>query len=270
MHPFMAQTAMTAPGRYAAALESLPDDIEAILNFVRGHFVHCDYLSLYGLDGTSFAEASRETLSLEERLDKILEPNARPLTDERPPKQRQVGTCRDYAVMLCGLLREKSIPARIRCGFARYFVPEFYQDHWLCEYWHVAEQRWARADAQLDGEHRRHLGIAFDTADLPEGEFLTAREAWQRVRSEESPAASFGHGDATGAWFLWVNLARDCLALQGQEVSFWDTWRRALGRESPPEEETHLACDRLSNETASLEAGYALPNESRDRTPFWS
>ena len=61
-----------AAGRYSALTDALPEDIEALLAVVRGLFVHCDYLSLYGLDETALATASRETLPLEGRLEKIL------------------------------------------------------------------------------------------------------------------------------------------------------------------------------------------------------
>nr|WP_246715041.1 hypothetical protein [Rhizobium sp. BK196] len=34
--------------------------------------------------------------------------------------------------MLCAFLRNKGIPARVRCGFASYFSAEW-EHHWLCE-----------------------------------------------------------------------------------------------------------------------------------------
>ena len=35
----------------------------------------------------------------------------------------------------------------------------------------------------------------------------------------------FGHGEATGLWFLKVNVVRDHYALNGRETSAWDDWR---------------------------------------------
>jgi len=167
---------LTSPGKHASAIEALPDDIEPLLEAVRGLFVHVDFLAIYGLNEIEFSRQPRTTLPVSKRLDQIFEKSDEPLGMVRSIDTRELGTCRDYALMTCAMLRQKQIPARVRCGFARYFSPARYEDHWICEYWHTAEQRWARADAQLDSEHRRHLGIVFKTSDLPEGEFLTAKE----------------------------------------------------------------------------------------------
>ena len=144
---FAAQSALTSPGQYAHAIDALPDDVVALLGVVRGLLVHCDYLDIYGLDTPETAVISRETLPLEGRLDRLHRQSAVPFSIPRPIEAREVGTCRDYAVMTCGLLRQKAIPARVRCGFARYFTPGRFEDHWLCEYWRADEERWARADS---------------------------------------------------------------------------------------------------------------------------
>ncbi|MBK8331835.1 MAG: hypothetical protein IPL07_05490 [Acidimicrobiaceae bacterium] len=41
-----------------------------------------------------------------------------------------------------------------RCGFGAYFVPGFYEDHWVAEYWDPEERRWTMVDAQLDDTWR--------------------------------------------------------------------------------------------------------------------
>jgi outer membrane protein OmpA-like peptidoglycan-associated protein len=129
--------------------------------------------------------------------------------------------------MLCAFLRQKAIPARVRCGFARYFEPGRNADHWLCEHWRDDEGRWAVADAQLDDADRAHLRIGFDTLDLPEDQFVFAADAWRRCRAGRAAADTFGHGSAAGTWFVRVNLVRNLLALGKREVSEWDTWRAA-------------------------------------------
>ena len=47
---------------------------------------------------------------------------------------RIVGTCRHFSVLSCALLRYRGVPARSRCGFATYFVPGSFVDHWIVEY----------------------------------------------------------------------------------------------------------------------------------------
>src|SRR5690606_26618369 len=111
-----------------------------------------------------------------------------------------VGTCRDFALMLCAMLRHRGVPARVRCGFADYFSSNGREDHWICEYRPAGEGRWALADPQLDVPHRAHLGIDFDTADMPRARFMTAPEAWRACRAGAG-AEGFGHGEARGWWF---------------------------------------------------------------------
>ena len=49
--------------------------------------------------------------------------------------------CRNYAMLLVAILREKGFPARTRCGFGIYFGGGNYEDHWICEYWSKEQNR---------------------------------------------------------------------------------------------------------------------------------
>jgi Transglutaminase-like superfamily len=258
---------LTSPGDHASTIEALPDGIEAVLASVRGLFVHVDSLKIYGLDEMEFARQPRTTLSASMRLDRIFEKSSEPLIEIRPIDMRELGTCRDYALMTCAMLRQKQVPARVRCGFARYFSPGKYEDHWICEYWQAASQRWARADAQLDSEHCHHLGIRFKTFDLPEGEFLTAKEAWELVRRKTFPAALFGHGKNLGEWFIWVNLARDLLSLKGHKISDWDAWRTVVELQSTVTDADRVQCDALALAIGEVELNKNAPGPIP--APFW-
>jgi len=215
------------PGRHGFGIEPLESNLQALVQTVRGLLVHSDYLDLYGLSQQNFPSVSRQTLPVEARLAEVLSADPAPLSSPRPLEKRLPATCRDYALMLCAFLREKSNAARVRCGFATYFLEGKYEDHWVCEYWNADKQEWCVADAQLDDAHRAKLSIEFDSLDLPDGLFLTADQAWRAFRSGAVDASRFGHGAASGPWFLFVNLARDTLALRKQEVSNWDNWRAA-------------------------------------------
>ena len=215
---------LSDPGEHATAFDGLPGDVAGLCAVVQGILLH-DYTGglFYGTPPEDFALQSRKTLPVEERLGAVLARDAAPLAQARPPFERCVGTCRDFALMLTAMLRHKGTAARVRCGFARYFGAGF-EDHWVCEYWRADEGRWALADPQLDAAHRTHFAIGFDPADMPRDQFLLAWEAWAAIEEGADPQ-SFGHGDDAGLWFVEVNLARDLLALSKQERSDWDTWR---------------------------------------------
>jgi hypothetical protein len=224
---YLRHGALSDPGGQVAAFEGLPGDVTGLCAAVQGVLLH-DYTGglFYGTPPDDFARQSRQTLPAEERLGAILARDAAPLTQARPPFERCVGTCRDFALMLTAMLRHKGTPARVRCGFARYFGAGF-EDHWVCEYWRAQEGRWALADPQLDDAHRTHFAIGFDPADMPREQFLLAWEAWGAIEGGADPGG-FGHGDDKGLWLVEVNLARDLLALAKQERSNWDGWRASL------------------------------------------
>lgn len=150
--------------------------------------------------------------------------------------------------MLCGLLRHLGRPARVRCGFASYFTANPWEDHWICEYWSSIDQRWRRADAQLDETIRQRLGISFDTNNLQPDKFITAGEAWRACRQSGSEPEKYGHGTARGLWFIQVNVVRDHYGLSHSEISDWDLWRCAVGRhehlsKEELEQTDHIALD---------------------------
>jgi hypothetical protein len=231
---------LTEPGEFAGELAALPADLLANCRFIQGIVLHADWAAAYGVVDTGL---SRETLPVAERLT---------LAKRLLPANKTPGTCRDFALMLCSILRQHSVPARARCGFATYFAaitPNPFEDHWVCEYWSEGEGRWALADAQIDELQRKHLRIDFDTTDLPPGKFLDAGQAWSMWRAGKADAAAFGHGDARGAWFLRVNLMRDQLALRKQEVSNWDAWRALSAENKVLSVEVLAECDRIAGVT---------------------
>jgi hypothetical protein len=221
-------SAMSDIGRHDAAVAALPANVGALLRAVQGVIIHTEWLHAYGLDLSRFERVSRDTLPVAERLTLVLNGDSRELSTCRAPAQRTVGTCRDFALMLCAFLRCKGIAARVRCGFADYFN-DGWEDHWVCEYWDRDDQCWRLADAQLDELLRGKREVAFDPADLPRGRFMIAGQAWAACRSGECDAARFGHGDVKGAWFVKVNVVRDHYSINNRETSAWDSWRAASG-----------------------------------------
>lgn len=249
---------MSDPGTGILGFDGLPPDVGALCRIVQGVLIHSDWIAAYGASEAGFRTVSRETLPLAVRLRQIAEADSRALALERAIDKRAVGTCRDYALMLCGMLRQQVVPARVRCGFASYFRKDW-EDHWICEYWQ--DGRWKKADAQLDKVIAPRLDIDFDPADLPAGKFITAGEAWRRCRLGEADPAIFGHGEAaTGLWFVRVNVVRDHHSLNGRETSDWDTWRQAAaGHRLLSEAECRQADGLAAHREAPIEAAPTPP-----------
>lgn len=223
---WVAQTAMSDPAEHAPFVAGFPADMGGLNRVIQGVLVHSDWLAEYGLDETRLNTGSRRTLPVAERLTEIFERDARPLSFARSPDRRAIGTCRDFALLLCSMLRGNGVPCRLRCGFASYFR-DGWEDHWVCEYWDRPARAWRLSDPQIDEIQREKCHVGFDPTDVPRQSFVTADQAWLDCRAGLSDPGRFGHGETTGVWFLKVNLIRDHYAINNRETSPWDTWRAA-------------------------------------------
>jgi hypothetical protein len=213
---------------------------------LQGLLIHEAWIERQGLDPADFSGQSRATLPVTRRLEQLLAIDPRPLSIARPGASRALATCRDFALMACAVLRHHGAPARIRCGFGRYFAEHSFDDHWVCEYWARDEQRWVLIDAQLDELHRSLLKFDFDPTDVPRTEFITGIEAWKRCRTGAIDPAQLGHGATTGLFFARVNLARDLLALARIETSPWDNWRAAREPHRALDDAALSLCDGMA------------------------
>jgi hypothetical protein len=243
---YASHSAMTDPGARATLIRDLPLDIPALCRILHGLLIHEAWIERQGFDPAAFAGQSRATLPVSKRLGQLLAIDPRPLTVARPGEARALATCRDFALMLCAVLRHHGVPARVRCGFGRYFTGHPYHDHWVCEHWAKAEQRWVLVDAELDEPHRNVLKFDFEPIDVPRTAFITGIEAWQRCRTGAIDPEQLGHGTSTGLFFARVNLGRDLLALAKTETSSWDTWRAARQPHLELDEAALLLCDDLA------------------------
>lgn len=188
---------MTDPGARGAVLREFPTDIAEACSVIYALLIHSEWLNAYGVSDRDLLETSRRTLPIAERLGVICATDGRPLTTPRDPHERSVATCRDYAVMLCSVLRSQGNEARIRCGFASYFEPDRWEDHWVCERRIPGSGSWAFTDAQIDQVHRNELRLPqdFDHMNLSPSDFMTAGEAWKRCREGSADPLRFGHGE---------------------------------------------------------------------------
>jgi hypothetical protein len=221
---FATQSAVTGPGRYKDLYDNLPDEIPALCRVVQGLLLHLHWAQAYGVNLPDQRKTEVKLRRVTRQLAHILELDNSPLITARPLEKRLVGTCRDYAALLTSFLRHKGIPARMRVGFATYFTPGRYEDHYLCQYWNKSENRWILVDAQLDDFQCRALKISFDPCDLPEGLFWPGGKAWHQCRQGQVDPETFGIFDIQGLWFIGCDLIFDALALNKIESHPWDIW----------------------------------------------
>ncbi|MFG2353371.1 transglutaminase-like domain-containing protein [Streptomyces sp. NPDC048521] len=165
------------------------------------------------------------------RILRILrERSGRPLTEPRPYDERFVGTCRDFALLHVSLLRATGTPARVRGGFADYFVAGFHEDHWITEY-RLPDGSWRLVDPQvLDPSY----ALDFDPLDVPRDRFVVAGEAWRAVRAGAADPLAFGLSwdeRLRGAWFVRGSLVLDLACRNGVETLPWDGWAPLAGFE---------------------------------------
>ena len=210
-----------------AVFDSLPNDPAALSRVIQGLGVY-DVVArdFYGFEPPPDRLNEIHLRPVAQRVGRMLTLDSKPLHVRRPPERRALGRCNSFALLLVSMLRDKGVPARSRCGFAAYFNPPKFEDHWVCEYWDAQDRRWRLVDPQIDNVWRNRLDIRIDTLDLPRTHFLAAGEAWRRCRSGEADEESFGISFAglRGLWFVAGSLVRDMAALNKMEMAPWDVW----------------------------------------------
>jgi hypothetical protein len=219
---YIAHTRITDPGSMSAAYTGLPEDIESLVQVIQGLFLHIHWVQRYGVTPSEEQKRHVEARLVSRILEVIKDLDGSPLTAPRPLQKRFYGNCRDYSVFLCSILRSQGVPARARCGFGTYFMPDHYEDHWVCEYWNGG--RWVVVDAQLDELQHSRLNIDFNTLDMPMGRFVNASEGWLRCRERGEDPDKFGIFDMRGLWFVRDNLMRELAACNDAEMLPWDAW----------------------------------------------
>ena len=218
---------MTALGAHADEIRALPTDLASLCEVVQGALIHRDIAPwLYGITLTEEQRDDGHIRPIAQMLTRIHELDSRPIANARDVGHRLPSVCRHFSLMLCSILRAQGIPARPRCGFGAYFTPGKFEDHWVCEYWNAAQNRWILVDAQLDAIQRKALHIDFNPLDTPRNKFIIAGDAWQMCRSGLADPSNFGltHAHLQGLWFVAGNVLRDLASLNRMEMLPWDVW----------------------------------------------
>ncbi len=190
---YRTHSAFSTPGDYAYLLDGLPDTPQELREVVQGVLIHKVTAGFYSLTFSREQRDEQYMRTTEQRLRRLAAVSPRPLVESRPPQERLVGTCRDFALLYTTLLRQMEYPARMRVGFATYLSPgqPYRIDHWVSEYWDEHQMRWVLVDAQIDEVQMTAYQVKCTPQDLRAGtDFYAAGEAWKlaRQRAGESPA----------------------------------------------------------------------------------
>lgn len=244
MDLYLQQTPYSDPGDLDTS--GLPQDPGELAGIVRDLIIHRGEGERLGhpvpedrqLDDPEARYVSEMLRILRERGDG-------PLTAKRPYDERFAGTCRDFSLLLCSLLRATGTAARIRCGFAAYLAPGYHDDHWVTEY-RLPDGSWRLVDAQV--LHPAYE-LAIDPLDVPRDQFLVAGDAWRACREGAADPKTFGvwfHGDLDGLWYIRTNVFLDLAAVNGVELLPWDVWGRVVRGDAGLTEEDLALVDRVA------------------------
>ncbi len=256
---FYAQTApLSDPHEHSERLADLPDGVPELCAVIHGILIHRAWAPAYGWKLPDERMQDAQARTTHAILDRIFAMDPRPLHESREPHVRFAGTCRDFALMLCSMLRVRGVPARARCGFGRYFLAGQFEDHWVCEHWDGAAEQWVLTDSQIDGVQRAALKLEFDPVDVPRDQFVIAGDAWELCRSSREDPMKFGIFDMHGLWFVRGNVQRDFASLNRAEVLPWDSFGMMLeiapGKE--PSNEQIALLDRIAALTREPDANF--------------
>ena len=248
---------MTSCGAHATSFDALPRDPAGLAEVIQGVLLHEHWASAYGVTLTDARRSESHIRPVEEMLDRLSARHQRPLLAARPVDERVVGVCRHFTALLVAMLRRFDTPARARCGFGAYFEPGRFVDHWVCEYWNDAGERWQLVDAQIDALQSSKLTIDFDLLDVPRDRFLVAGDAWVQCSSGSADPSRFGIHDMHGLWFIAGNVLRDLAALNNMEMLPWDVWGPMVLADEPLDAASLALFDRIAELTRAPDASVA-------------
>lgn len=232
-------------GRHLDSVLGLPADTEALGAIVRGLLIHDFAASARGLPLSAERRTQMQTVGASAILDSVLGLDPGPLDRARPPERRMVGFCYHFALLHCALLRATGTPARARCGFASYFEPGRWIDHWVVEY--SDGDRWRLTDPQIG------------RGGLTRDDFQDGLTAWRLCRGGASDPAGYGNGQFWGWDELRGTLVNDVAALGKVEVAGWYWCERIkVDPADQPHADLDAALDALCRSAATAESVAAI------------
>ena len=125
--------------------------------------------------------------------------------------------CRGNAILLAGILKAKGIPARVRCGFAKYhYDTGICDDQWNTEYYDYAKKQWIMLD--INGIDIN--SVEQDYMIVPSNKFIFAAEGWlgTRKRQISSNIKLLNLGGYKGLEAAWFSLVNDFNCIMNNEI----------------------------------------------------
>jgi hypothetical protein len=222
--PDSRHTFWSDPEGCRARLAELPAAPAALADAIEEFVIHHAVADQLGVGVPAYADGDRSLRRGALLWGEAVRRDPRPLTEHRALPDYLYVTCRDFALLAVSALRERGVAARLRVGFASYFRPGSFEDHWICE--HQTGGTWKILDAQLGPRAREGFGIGFDVADVPLSGWQSAPAVWRAVRSGKADARVYGLVSAgiAGEWWIAASVLRDAAALAGIEALPWDRW----------------------------------------------
>ncbi|MEK6964438.1 MAG: transglutaminase domain-containing protein [Nanoarchaeota archaeon] len=294
---------LTDLSRYSQAIDGLTDDVNQLTQVVQGIILHVLWVDRYKIIPTPTQLCQALTPRMTDLIDIVSKNNHEAPFAPRPPGSRVIACCREFATLLCALLRTKGIPARSRCGFAAYLAKQgYYEDHWVCEFWNG--KSWQMVDPQIDGfqldsiktyaNNQQNIDPAYQAMllslnpmNLTEHHFITAGKAWQLcLNGKTNPECygldvdpkPYGLDSLHGLWFVRGNLIRDFLALNKIEIQpfvagiekipqYWEGWRLITAKDNELTQEENALLDRIAELSIEPDTHYQELRTVYEQTP---
>ena len=238
------QGLITSPGSYQDLLAQFPTEIAELCERIN-ETILIDFIVNMGLVSVPAEHLNDIQLrKIADKLAKIVSRNGTDRPEAANYEKCLLGNCRDLSLMVCSVLRNQQVPARVRSGFATFFDQQKYFDHWLCEYWNQQEERWIKVDCWMSQIQYRQeilppelsgglLELDYNPYDVKEKHFITGGQAWVNCREHGDNPDLYGTYEEflKGSWFIRDNMLRDLLCLNRLEPLPWDCWG-LMGREN--------------------------------------
>jgi hypothetical protein len=139
------QSAMSDPGEFAYLFDGFPRELVKIKKIIQGLIFHFWDGNLFGYKIPFARLLEVETRYVEKMLRNLISKEASALEISRAPDKKIIGSCRDYALLFCSVLRHQGIPARVRVAFNLFFFKDAYHDQVILEYWNSDKNHGNRA-----------------------------------------------------------------------------------------------------------------------------
>jgi hypothetical protein len=227
---YIKQSGFSDPKEYGFLYDNLPTEPKEIFSIVRNLLLHMrdGELFNYRIPPKRFEEV--EYRYINKILGNIIKKDDRLISKPRLIQKKAIGTCRDFSLLACSMLRHVGVPSRIRFGFNTYYYRLFFHDIVLLEYWDFSSARWRFVDVRTtDVQVKGHkfFNVDFDLCDIPCDRFILAGEAWGKCKNAKMNCKQFGHDPVkkiNGLWYIRNKIMQDLAALNKTELLMWDCW----------------------------------------------